>query len=111
MAGVAATIIVHPDRMRENIEATRGAVCAERVMMLLAASAGRDEAHRLIGDAVDRSRDTGKMLSEVLRTTPEVARVLSNEQIDSVDKPEEYLGAAEAFRQQLLAAARQRAKE
>ncbi len=102
MGEAAEGLVVCPDRMRRNIESTRGAVFAERAMMLLAPALGRDVAHRLLEEASRESASSGRTLSEVLAQMSEVARVLTNAQIQNLQSPEEYLGSAEAFRVRLL---------
>jgi 3-carboxy-cis,cis-muconate cycloisomerase len=83
MAEVAEGLTVDAERMRSNIEATRGAVFAEKAMMLLAPEVGRDAAHRLVRESIEK---TG-----------------SPPQLPGLREPEGYLGSAEAFRLRLLA--------
>jgi 3-carboxy-cis,cis-muconate cycloisomerase len=102
MADVAGELSVHPDRMRANIEKTNGAIFAERVMMLMAPSVGKESAHRLVSDALAQSRETGKSLREALMGMPDVVRVIPADVLRTIDVPEHYLGAAETLRVQLL---------
>jgi 3-carboxy-cis,cis-muconate cycloisomerase len=80
MVEVAEGLTVNTDRMRSNIPA---AVFAEKAVMQLAASMGRDAARGLVEDSL---RDTG--------SPPELAGLV---------RPEDYLGVAEILRQRLLA--------
>ena len=75
---------------------------SERVMMLIAGIIGRERAHKLLSDAARMAAEQGMSLAEVVRGTPELAELLAPEQIAGLDIPEEYLGCAEIFRQQLL---------
>jgi 3-carboxy-cis,cis-muconate cycloisomerase len=104
MREVAHGLSVDPARMRANLDATNGAVFAERIMMRAGAALGRDVAHAKIAEALARSRATGERFGDVLRVTPEIAGVLSDEEWPSLEDPEQYLGGAEAFRQRLLGA-------
>ena len=56
MAEAAEGLDVHAARMRENIEATHGAIFAERAMILLGASLGRDAAHKLVEEAARKAQ-------------------------------------------------------
>jgi len=103
MAEVAEGLTVDAARMRANIDATRGVIFAERAMILLGATLGRDGAHKLLDQATGRTLESGRSLADVLADFPEAARVLSKEQIENLNVPEAYLGSAEAFRRQLLA--------
>jgi 3-carboxy-cis,cis-muconate cycloisomerase len=82
MAEVIEGLTVDPQRMRRNIEATRGSVFAEKAVMLLAETMGRDEARRAVEETLQK---TG--------SPPELPGLLS---------PESYLGSAEALRVRLL---------
>ena len=66
MADVAEGLTVDVDRMRANIDATRGVIFAERAMMLLGEELGRDIAHILLEEATRRSVLEGRRLHEVL---------------------------------------------
>jgi 3-carboxy-cis,cis-muconate cycloisomerase len=94
LAAVADTIdsvTVHPGRMRANIEATAGAIFAEKAVMLLAPQMGRAAAQARVAEALE---------SETLREG--LAHLLTAEQLETIDRPEDYLGAAEEFRLRLL---------
>jgi len=82
MAEVAEGLTVDAARMRRNIDATEGAVFAEKAMMLLAPEMGREAAHRMVQESL---RQTG-----------------SPPELPGLRVPEDYLGSAEAFRLRLL---------
>jgi 3-carboxy-cis,cis-muconate cycloisomerase len=100
---VAANLRVDPARMRANIAGTGGTVFAERAMMLLAPSLGRDAAHALIGKASAESLAHGSKFADALAANPVVAKVLTHGELSSLEDPEAYLGVAERLRLQLLA--------
>lgn len=102
MAEAAEGLTVSPDRMREDIDATRGAVFAERATMLLGATLGRDAAHKLLEEATRRSAAEGRRLAEVLGEMREVTQVLDRDALADLESPEGYLGVAEVLRQRLL---------
>lgn len=109
MAEVVEGLTIDADRMRANIDSTRGGIFSERAMMLLAPEMGRDKAHKLLEEASRRSVEQKRHLSEVLREIPEVTAHLGSEILDLLETPEEYLGSAEAFRTRLLASSRRQA--
>jgi 3-carboxy-cis,cis-muconate cycloisomerase len=82
MAEVVESLTVDSVRMQFNIDATHGAVFAEKAMMQLAADMGRNAARQAV--------------EESLRTTG------SPPDLPGLRKPEDYLGSAEIFRQRLL---------
>jgi 3-carboxy-cis,cis-muconate cycloisomerase len=77
--GLAEGLVVDADRMRRNIEATRGLLFADAVAARLAPSLGRDRAHPLIERAADRVRTSEASLADVLRTDPEFSRDVPTE--------------------------------
>lgn len=95
-----------PARMRANIDATRGLVMAEAVMMALAGKVGRLEAHDLIEAACHRAVAEGTHLQDVLAADPTVSAQLSPAELDRLFTPEFYLGVAESFVQRALSAHR-----
>jgi 3-carboxy-cis,cis-muconate cycloisomerase len=108
MAEVAEGLTVDAARMRANIEATRGVIFAERAMMLLGETIGRDAAHKLLEDATRQSIKQQRHLADVLAEMPEVVRHLDSAILRELEVPERYLGAADEFRIRLLASARGR---
>lgn len=107
MAEVAEGLSVDHARMRANIEATNGAIFAERAMMLLAPKLGRDVAHKLLEATTRKSVAEKRRLKDVLAEMPEVTRHLDKTTIAGLESPELYLGNAETFRKRLLASAGQ----
>ncbi len=109
MAEVAECLLVDPARMRANIEQTKGVIFAERAMILLGSSLGRDVAHKLVEEATRKSISQGRSLSQVLAEMPDVTSRLDASALRQLEIPEQYLGAAEMFRQSLLSSS-QKAK-
>jgi 3-carboxy-cis,cis-muconate cycloisomerase len=101
MAEVAEGLSVDPARMRANIEATRGVIFAERVVMMLGPSLGREAAHKLLEQATRQSIEQKRRLIEVLEDIPEITRAIPLDVLRTLDAPEDYLGAAEEFRKRL----------
>lgn len=102
MAEVAEGLTVDPARMRANIENTKGVIFAERAMILLGSSLGRDVAHRLLEEATRKTVAENRSLSQVLAEMPEVSSKLDASALRHLEVPEQYLGAAEVFRQALV---------
>jgi 3-carboxy-cis,cis-muconate cycloisomerase len=68
---LAEGLIIHPDRMRANLDITRGLLFADAAAARLAPQLGREEAHKLVEHAAGEVRRTGESLQTVLaRLTP-----------------------------------------
>ena len=96
-------LIVDPVRMARNLGMTHGLIVAEAVMMGLAPVTGRNEAHDLVYDACRAAIETDRPLLDVLLETPAVAAPLGPEKLHALTDPANYLGAAPAMVDRLLA--------
>ena len=101
MIATIGSLQVFPDRMRANLEATGGAIFAERASLLLRAEAGRDEAEAIVARALARSRGTTTPFPDALRADDEAVRALGA-RLDTIDRFDEDIAAAEAIRAALL---------
>jgi 3-carboxy-cis,cis-muconate cycloisomerase len=88
---------VHPEKMRENLDATGGLLLAERVTTMVAEHFGRLKAHDLVEAASRRAFEGGRSLREELLAEPALEEVLSEEDIDAALDPAGYLGSAQLF--------------
>jgi 3-carboxy-cis,cis-muconate cycloisomerase len=93
---------VDPARMRHNLDATHGMICAEAVMMALAPEVGRDQAHHLVADGCRKALEEGRDLHGVLSAEPAVTARLSPERLAALLEPENYTGLAGAFVDRVL---------
>ena len=59
-ARTAASMTIHPERMRENLELTHGALFSQRALSaLVEAGMSREEAYRLVQDRAQQAWDSG----------------------------------------------------
>jgi adenylosuccinate lyase len=70
---LASGMVIHADRMRENLDLTYGALFSQRVLLaLVAGGRQRDEAYRITQEAAQRAWDTRTPLRELLEAQPEL---------------------------------------
>lgn len=91
-----------PARMRANLEATRGQVLAEAVMMALGPKIGRLAARDLVERACRQATAARRHLREVLAEDPAVSAHLSRVDLDRLFDPGNYAGAAAVFVDRVL---------
>jgi 3-carboxy-cis,cis-muconate cycloisomerase len=96
-------LIVDTDRMAKNLGMTHGLIVAEAVMMGLAPHTGRNEAHDLVYDACRVAIESDRPLLDVLLETPAVAGPLGIAKLQALTDPANYLGAAPAMVDRVLA--------
>ncbi|HEX4344667.1 MAG TPA: adenylosuccinate lyase [Solirubrobacteraceae bacterium] len=70
---VARGMVVHADRMRENLDLTYGALFSQRVLLaLVAGGMTRDQAYRVAQELAQRAWDERVALRELLEARPEL---------------------------------------
>ncbi len=83
--GVVNGLRVFPDRMRANIESTRGLVFSQRVMLeLIEKGMSRDDAYRLMQDHAATAWDQGAEFTDLVRQDATVQRHLSPAELDAL---------------------------
>jgi 3-carboxy-cis,cis-muconate cycloisomerase len=93
---------VDPARMTANLGAAGGLPLAEHVTALLRGSLGGPQAHDLVATAAARSASSGVPFRDVLLSTPEIEKTLSQagisqSQVEAALDPAGYLGASDDF--------------
>lgn len=81
LAVMLRTLVVHPERMFRNIDATQGMVLSEALMLALAARIGRETAHGLVFAAAETARSQGWPLERSVRMNPEIVAALSEAEL------------------------------
>jgi adenylosuccinate lyase len=70
---VVRGMVVHADRMRENLDLTYGALFSQRVLLaLVAGGMARDDAYRIVQTAAQRAWDERIALRDLLERQPEL---------------------------------------
>jgi 3-carboxy-cis,cis-muconate cycloisomerase len=103
LAEILEGLEVYPERMRHNLEATRGFILSEQVMMELAPVIGRQRAHDLIYDAA-MAAEEGMSLRDALLAAPELAGRVA--ELESLLDPAAYTGLSAHFADEVLRARR-----
>ena len=94
---------INPERMRENLDVTRGLIFAEAVTMAIAEKMPRNEAHELVQNACVRAQSARRDLRSVLAQDAIVKTSLSAAELERIFTPANYLGVADQFIDRVLA--------
>jgi len=95
MTNVLKDLWVDEERMRTNLELTRGRTMSEAVMMALTRKGmDRQEAHELIRQLAIESEVEKQLFKETLMKNDAVQRILSEKEIGEALDPRNYLGTA-----------------
>lgn len=96
---------VFPQQMQHNLRLTHGVIMAEAVTMALGEVMGRQQAHQHIEKQCHYALAQRLTLLDVLLEDPVVTAHLSAQRLSELLDPQQYLGSAHAFTQQVLAQA------
>jgi len=91
-AELVAGLRVDPERMRANLDAQRGYVLAEPVMLALAERVGKQRAHELVHRAALAGQQRGLTFAEALAADADITRELPDAAARL--RPDDALGAA-----------------
>ena len=95
MNEVFSNLKVFPERMRENIERSKGIPMAESVMMLLVRKGmARERAHELVRRCAIEAQRRGAWLIDVLKREREIMDLVNEDELKDALNPENYLGRA-----------------
>jgi adenylosuccinate lyase len=84
-------LVVRPDRMRKNLDASRGLFFSQRLLLaLVAAGVSRDEAYRLVQGQAMRAWEKERDFPELVRADPEITGRLDAGTLDSVFDLDHY---------------------
>jgi 3-carboxy-cis,cis-muconate cycloisomerase len=97
IADIAQGLEVDSERMRANLEATRGLIMAEAISIALAARIGAQEAHRIVEEASRKAAAAKRDLQDVLGENDQVKLSLSVGELARLFEPMGYQGAAQTF--------------
>ena len=108
LVGVLEGLQVYPDRMAQNLKITDGLVLGEAYMLALGARLGRLPAHELVErasrDAVEKKRSLRDALRDALDNDAATRGLLSDDDLDRLADPANYVGEAPAICDRVLAA-------
>jgi 3-carboxy-cis,cis-muconate cycloisomerase len=102
IADIAQDLEVDNERMRANLEATRGLIMAEAVSFALAGKIGKQEADRIVEEASRKAIAAKRDLQDVLREDDQVK--LSVGELARLFEPMGYQGVAQTFIDRIVGA-------
>ena len=90
-ASLIDTLVVYPERMLENLNATRGLVYSGQLLLALTrAGVSREQAYEWAQRNAMKTWDEGGDFREHVLADPDIASRLSREDVERVFKPETY---------------------
>ncbi|MBO8181730.1 MAG: adenylosuccinate lyase [Archaeoglobus sp.] len=92
---VISNLSLNEEAIRRNLEAQKGLNLSEAVMVALTLKGvSRQEAHEILREAAMKAYESGEEFLAVLRKDDRIRKYLSEDELESLLKPENYLGTA-----------------
>ena len=91
---VSKGLTIYPERMVKNLDMLKGLILSERVMLELGKVMGRQVAHEVVAEAAIKALEKDIPLKETLMQDSRVTGILSEQKIDEILIPTNYLGLA-----------------
>ncbi len=83
------------DNIKKNLNLTKGACLAERVMVeLVDKGIGRQEGHEILRQAAIKARNEDKFMKDILIEHPQIKNKFSMSELDEIFDPNKYIGKA-----------------
>ncbi|MCU0849687.1 MAG: adenylosuccinate lyase [Candidatus Thermoplasmatota archaeon] len=96
MNKVFRNLQINPERMRQNLENSKGLPMAEAVMTkLVEKGMGRGDAHELVRTCSLKAVTDDRQLLTVLLENPKVIKLLKKKELEDVMNPRNYLGVSD----------------
>lgn len=102
MNDILENLIVYPENMKRNLDALKGAMLSEAVMLHLGEKLGRLSAHEIVYEVCMKAFTDGKPVIDDLMERDEVAKHFSRAQLEEIMKPEKYIGLSAEFVDRVL---------
>lgn len=88
-------IDIDREKMRQNLDRSKGLIMSQRIVFALGARLGKEEADERVHEIIRTTLQSGVDFRSALLNDPVVAKILSPSQIDLLLQPEGYTGLAE----------------
>lgn len=102
MKSMIADLDVHPERMLANLEATKGYVLSEAVMLALAKYVGKQTAHTLVYETAMVAYEAGRPLKEAVLENDAIRAHLRAEEIEALFDYRQSVGLCPEFVDRVL---------
>jgi adenylosuccinate lyase len=95
-SGVFANLAVFPENMQKNLEATKGLIMAEAVMIaLVKKDVGRQDAHEILRRLSMKAMENNTHLKDEILTDENISGLFEPGELDALMDPKNYIGRAE----------------
>lgn len=108
---LAKGLIVHPERMKKNLDALKGLMMSEGMMLQLGHKVGKQTAYNIVYEDSMKATEGGVGFKQVLMKDARVNQYLTEADIDRILNPEGYIGLAPQMARDIAALSRKEREE
>lgn len=110
MKSILANLIVHEERIRQNVTHAAGLIATEALMFKLAEKMGKHAAHQLLYEIAMEARNadrrsTDRPLIDLLAAHPEIKSVFTKDELQHAIDPGQHIGLAGQLTDRVLESA------
>jgi adenylosuccinate lyase len=99
-------LIVHPNRLAENVEKVTDQVMSERLMLELGTRVGKQDAHEIVYELTQQATEQSVPIRELAAERQEIAENLTATAQEAIFEPASYLGASSNLTMKVVTEAR-----
>ena len=104
LTGILDKLVIHPDRMRKNMELLGEAIYSEHLLLaLIRKGATREEAYRWVQRNAMRVWENGATFAAEVRRDPDITKLLTSEELDQLFDARHALRHADTIMRRVLA--------
>jgi adenylosuccinate lyase len=104
LTGILDKLVIHPDRMRKNMELLGEAIYSEHLLLaLIRKGTTREEAYRWVQRNAMRVWENGATFAAEVRRDPDITKLLTSEEIDQLFDARHALRHADTIMRRVLA--------
>jgi len=90
MTGVISGLVIHEEKIQENLERSRGAIYSQAILLkLVERGMTRQDAHAAVETAAKQAFETGRSFLSVLKETPQVGSLLKQDDLNEASLSED----------------------
>ncbi len=99
---LTSNLVVHPDRMRKNLDITRGLIVSEAAMFKLAQKTGKQKAHEVVYQCSIKAHSKGVSLLEALLDDELVKGKIDCQELKEALNPAAYTGMSSVIVEKII---------
>lgn len=102
MKAILKGLIVHEDRIRQNVERAATFISTEALMFHLGATIGKQTAHRILYEASMEAIETNQSLIDMLMKYDEISKKFKREDLEKTIDPVDHIGLSQKLTHRVI---------